>query len=194
MIMICWKKIFNGRKILLVAPGKSIVDEEEKVKDYIRQEKPVVIGVNAINTHYEYDYLFFVNRIRYDYAAEAYADEFRKTKKILLSNIHIKPESGESIINFNNAIKRGWEHFDNAVICALRLMGRLEVKEVVLAGFDGFKTKYNESYADASLPTLNPDNKWDELNEEIIDMFRDVKMSMVDKMTIKFITDSIFNV
>lgn len=188
------KKIFNGRKILLVAPGKSIVDEEKKVKDYIRQEKPVVIGVNAINTHYEYDYLFFVNRIRYDYAEEAYADEFRKTKKILLSNIHIKPESGESIINFNNAIKRGWEHFDNAVICALRLMGRLEVKKIALAGFDGFKTKYNESYADASLPTLNPDNKWNELNEEIMDMFRDVKLSTADKMMISFITDSIFDV
>lgn len=188
------KKILNGRKVLLVAPGRSIVDEEAKVKAYIQEEKPVVIGVNAINTQYDYDYLFFVNRIRYDYAEEAYADKFHRTKKILLSNIHTEQKEDEYILNFNNAIKRGWEHFDNAVICALRLMDRLDVKNIALAGFDGFKTKYNESYADISLPTLNPDNKWDELNEEIIDMFRDVKLSTADKMNIKFITDSIFDV
>ncbi|MBE6105113.1 hypothetical protein [Anaerovibrio lipolyticus] len=188
------QKIFRGRKVLLVAPGKSINACEAKVKEFIDNEKPVVIGVNAINTKYSYDYLFFVNHIRYDYAREAYGEVFGKTKKILLSNIHTKAKENEFILNFNRAIKRGWEHFDNAVICALRLLGRLGVDNVALAGFDGFKTMYNESYSDPSLPTLNPDNKWDELNEEIKDMFRDVKLSVGSKMKIEFVTESIFDV
>ena len=115
-----------------------------------------------------------------------------KTKKILLSNIKPDTDENEVIVNFNSVIKRGWEHFDNAVICTLRLLSKLGVKNVALAGFDGFKTSYNESYADSSLPTLNPDGKWAELNEEIKDMFKDFVMSSKDKMTIEFITESIF--
>ena len=187
------KEILSGRKVLLLAPGKSITDEEAAIKKFISLENPVVIGVNAILPHYVYDYLFFVNNIRYDYAEEAYGEKFKATKKILLSNISTTATENDFVINFNTAIKRGWEHFDNAVICALRLLGRLETKEVILAGFDGFKTKYNESYADASLPTLNPGNDWDGLNEEIKNMFQDVKLSLGDKMSIKFLTKSIFD-
>ena len=188
------KKEFKNRKILLLAPGKSINDCEEKVKSFIKEKKPVVIGVNAINTRYDYDYIFFVNHIRYDYAKEAYGEIFAQVNKIVLSNIHTKAEGKELIVNFNHAIKRGWEHFDNAVICALRFLGRVGVDDVALAGFDGFKTMYNESYADPSLPTLNPNNKWDELNAEIKDMFRDVKLSLGEKMKIEFVTDSIFDI
>lgn len=187
------RQVMADRKVLLVAPGRSIIDEETKIKKFIQDENPIVIGVNAINTEYEYDYLFFVNSIRYEYAKEAYQTVFKRTKKILLSNIHPEAEDEAFVVNFNTAIKRGWEHFDNAVICALRLLERLDITDVALAGFDGFKTKYNESYADASLPTLNPNNKWDELNVEITDMFQDLRLSTADKMNIEFVTDSIFN-
>ena len=64
------------------------------------------------------------------------------------------------------------------------------MKEVYLAGFDGFKNHYNESYADEALPTLNPDGKWDELNEEIKEMFRDVQETT--KLKITFLTQSIY--
>lgn len=49
----------------------------------------------------------------------------------------------------------------------LRLLLKIDVENVFLAGFDGFKNAYNESYADSSLPTLNPDGKWDELNRKL---------------------------
>ena len=79
------------------------------------------------------------------------------------------------------------------MILALRLTGRIKLPEVNVAGFDGFKTSYNESYADLSLPTLNPDGKWDELNEEIKDMFTDYKASVDGKQKINFLTESYFN-
>lgn len=90
-------------------------------------------------------------------------------------------------------IKRGWQHFDNSLITCLRLLNKLHIGQVVLAGFDGFKNEYAESYADPTLPTLNPDNKWDELNIEIKDMFDDFKKMTKGTMDIKFITDSIYN-
>ena len=134
------------------------------------------------------------------YAATAFADLPAEERLAAIESAysHVEehaaetsPEEKEMIVNFNRVIKRGWEHFDNAVINALRLLDKLHVQKVSLAGFDGFKHKYNESYADAALPTLNPDNKWDELNEEINDMFQNFKAS--SNMKIAFLTESIFD-
>ncbi|MBO6218723.1 MAG: hypothetical protein J6N81_04000 [Treponema sp.] len=186
------RESFAERRILLLAPGKTIITEKEKIKAFIKKENPVVIAVNAIHKDYDCDYITFINSVRYQYAKESYGKEFSENKKILLSSIKTSAAEDEFIVNFDSVIKRGWEHFDNAVICCLRLMNKLDVQNVVLAGFDGFKTAYNESYADSSLPTLNPNEKWSELNEEIKDMFKDFVMSSKDKMTIEFITESIF--
>ncbi len=153
------KSIFSDRKILLMAPGKSLDNEYEKIKKFIDEEHPICIAVNAINKSYTYDYLFFVNTARYEYAKNAYPKEYSATKKILLSNIKTEGKDDESIICFNHVIKRGWKHFDNAVITCLRMMMLLEIKDVYIAGFDGFKTKYNESYSDENLPTYSPGSK-----------------------------------
>lgn len=186
------KEILKDRIVLLIAPGKSAVREEKKIQEYIQMNKPVVIAVNALLQEYVYDYMFVANTARYDYAREVYSEQFKRTKKILLSNIKTKPAEEEYIVNFNRAVKRGWEHFDNAVICCLRLLDKLQVENVVIAGFDGFKTKYNESYADPALPTLNPDNRWDELNEEIKNMFLDIKRTAKRIRSIQFLTESYF--
>ncbi len=108
------------------------------------------------------------------------------------SNIKTEANENEVIVNFNRAIKHGWDHFDNAVICCLCQMNQLKIKNIAIAGFDGFKTRYNESYADESLPSLNPKNKWDKLNEEIKEIFQDFLKSTRGKMNITFVTESYF--
>ena len=188
------RRAFEGRTVLLVAPGRSVIDKAQSVHAFIKKEKPVVIGINAICDGYTYDYLFFVNSARYDYAKNAHETTFAATKKIVLSSIQSEEADSELVLNFNRAIKRGWPHFDNAVISALRLLNSIGVKNVAIAGFDGFRHAYNESYADPSLPTLNPDNRWDELNVEIASMFADVRSRTKGSMEISFVTESLFDV
>jgi 4-hydroxy 2-oxovalerate aldolase len=192
-ILIELENSLKDRQVLFIAPGKSSELEKDTICQYIAENNPVIIGVNAINPSYQFDYLFITNKVRYNYAEEIYPEQFRSVRKILLSNIKTTAGENEMIINFNRAIKRGWEHFDNAVICLLRLMEKVHAEQIAIAGFDGFKHQYNESYADTSLPTLNPDNRWDELNDEILDMYRDFKVTVGDAMQIRFITESIFD-
>ena len=186
------KKKTKNKTILLIAPGKSTVDEEVRIKQFIKKEKPVVIAVNALFPEYQFDYLFLSNKVRYDYAEYAYLEQFKNTQKIVLSNIKTQPEDGEWIVNYNRAIKRGWEHFDNAVICCLRLLDELRVNNIVIAGFDGFKTRYNESYADSNLPTLYGNIDWEQLNDEIKDIYWDFRKSTADLINISFLTESLF--
>ena len=187
------EELWKDREILLIAPGKTSESEKDIVKHYISENQPVVIGVNAVNPSYKVDYLFIINTVRYNYAQEIYPQQFLETKKILLSNIKTEPNENELIINFNRVVKRGWEHFDNAVINMLRLLDKVHVKRVQLVGFDGFKHQYNESYADVALPTLNPDDKWDELNSEIMDMFKDFREATKETMSVRFLTKSLFD-
>lgn len=186
------KEIIGKRIVLLIASGKSIVREQDKINTYINKTEPIVIGINSVFPYYNYDYLFFCNKVRYTYAKEVYSNIFTPVKKIITSNIKTTQTDNEIIINFNTLIKRGWQHFDNSVITCLRLLNKLHIEQVVLAGFDGFKNEYAESYADPTLPTLNPDNKWDELNSEIKEMFCDFKKTTKESMDIKFITDSMY--
>lgn len=186
------KETVKDKTVLLIAPGKSAVDAKSRIKKFIENERAVVIAVNALLPDYQYDYLFLSNKVRYDYAEYAYLEQFKNTQKIILSNIKTRPEKGECIVNYNRAIKRGWEHFDNAVICCLRLLDDLQVHDIVIAGFDGFRTKYNESYADSNLPTLNGNIDWGELNEEIKDIYWDFRKVTADYINISFLTESLF--
>ena len=183
----------NGKTVLLIAPGKSTLTEIYKIKEYIKAKDPVVIEVNAINPEYDADYLFLISSSRYDYAMSIYPEQFGKVKKILLSNVVDEHEEGDAVINFNRVVKRGWDYFDNAVINCLRLLLLLKVKNVAVAGFDEFKSHYNETYADPSLPAVNPEGDWEKLNAEILDMFRDFKKTAGDTMKIEFVTKSAYD-
>jgi len=187
------RNIVSGRKVLLIAPGKSVDLEKEKIHAFIVKENPVTIAVNALNPAYNTDYAIFINPGRYDYAMNYRPDQLKKVRKILLSNIKTSSDEDEIIVNYNTLVKRGWKHFDNAVIITLRLLNKIGAENVYVSGFDGFKNHYNESYADVNLPTLNPDNNWDELNKEIKEMYLDLKNTVSNKMNIAFLTNSIFD-
>jgi len=180
------------RSVLLLLPGKSVVQQYNKIQEYIATESPVIIGVNAIIEGYDYSYLFFGNHTRYIYAKEIYQKQFERSKKIIASNIKTKPQKNEWIVNFSQLIKRGWDHFDNSGLMCLRLMNRLRVRKVVIAGFDGFGNSYEESYADIALPHINPGKKWEELNAEIKDMLADFRSITEGRMKISFLTKSIY--
>lgn len=183
----------KGKEVLLIAPGHSVIDERKRIGEYIVKNNAVVIGVNAMVADYDYDYVFYVNPARYEYARIAHPDRFDAAERIVLSNIKNEADGNEYIISYEHAAKRGWEHFDNAVICCLRMLDWLGIRKVAIAGFDGFKRVYNESYADPLLPTLKTDGKWDELNDEIRGMFRDYKENAKYCKDIIMLTDSYFD-
>lgn len=181
---------FRQREILLLLPGKSVIEEKEKIDRYIDENRPIVIGVNAVLEGYSYDYLFFSNKVRYQYAEEIYPQLFYSFRRIIASNVKTDSGMNEILVNYNLLVKRGWEHFDNSGIMCLRLLNKLHVSDVALAGFDGFEDSHDRSYADVSLPHINPGMGWEELNAEIKDMLKDFRDTTKNYMKIKFITDS----
>jgi 4-hydroxy 2-oxovalerate aldolase len=186
------KKEIAGKNVLLIGPGKTTRDEYDKITEYIKKNDPIVIFVNALNPLYEGDFLFLISTIRYDYAEEVHGEQFKSVKKILLSNIKRNPLKDEYIVNYESVIKRGWMYFDNAIITCMRLMNRLSVKNVGVAGLDQFLSDYNESYADPYLPTLTKSHDYKLLNQEIQSILNDFVATVGDSMNIEFVTTTVF--
>lgn len=186
------QKVFKDKKVLLIAPGKTSVEQKDKIDSYIARHKPVVVLVNAMNNLYKGDYLFIMNPARYEYCQDKFEKDFKQIPKIILSNTKKIAGDNETIVSYNRVIKRGWDHYDNAAITCMRMMQKLGVSDLAIAGFDGFEVK-GASYADKHLPALNPGNKVKELNQEIQAMFNDLVETTKDAMTIAFVTNSMFN-
>ncbi|RKJ41993.1 hypothetical protein D7X94_00500 [Acutalibacter sp. 1XD8-33] len=181
----------KGRELLLICPGKSSLEEQQTIQRYIQENRPNVLGVNAILQGYNYDYLFFVSSARYEYAKATYQRSFEKAERIILSSVKNVPEGNERIVGYHHVVKRGWDYYDNAAICALRLADLLGIEKVTIAGFDSFMMKYNESYADPFLPTHSSED-WKAINAEIADMFSDFRKNAVHCREITFLTPSAF--
>ena len=186
------KNQLKNREILIIAPGVSAIEQKDKIQEYINANNPIVIAVNALLKNYSYDYLFLKSKVRYEYLSDAHSEIFENIPKILLSNVKTDNlRENEYVIRYERAIKRGWKNFDNAVICLLRLLDKLSVQKIAIAGFDNFTGMYNESYADPKLPTTTfGDSNWQETNSEIREILSDFISRLKADVCIEFITET----
>ena len=130
------KKKLGDKEILLLAPGKTIVDNMAEVKEFIAIKKPVVISINFEPNEYVIDYSFFSNSKRY----EKYRDT--AAKKIVTSNI--KVENCAYAIN-HNRIGSAFEMGYNSYVLLIKLLREIGISHVAVAGADGFKPG-NDNY------------------------------------------------
>lgn len=176
-----------GKDIVLIVPGKSATNEFETVQRRINGDT-VVIGVNAAISGYKYDYLFFSNTVRYDYAIEQGLIN-PNTQVILTSNIK-QCSDNEYIVNYNKLISRGWKLFEVSIMMLLKLLHNLGVNKLSVAGWDGFEVSGN-NYSDTN---MEPNISSDEIacfNKDLGEMLDDFRQR--GGVRIDFITPSRFN-
>lgn len=181
----------SKRDIVMLLPGRTVIDCEEKIKEYCQRVSPVVISVNMILPGYPIDYLYFSNKNRYNQwiAEKTFADY----KKIVTSNISTESEENRYIINFKRLIKTGWSHMDNSGILLLRLLDMLDVGSIAIAGFDGFEQDTQEhNYAIGTLEKMRNIEDAVKANDDIGSMLRDYMNVRKSKCPIVFLTQSRF--
>ena len=183
----------NGRNVLLLLPGQSAVSEEDRITEYMKRADPVIISVNYLHERIPSDYIYLSNARRYS----VWKDKpgFKEQKKILASNIKAKPDDEtEQIISFNKLIKCGWTHVDNSGIMVLRLLDSMEVKSIVLAGFDGYSFPHAgaSNYVSQEMEVANVREDPGALNDEISSMLNDYVNTRTKKASIRFLTHSRF--
>ena len=181
-------ELLLNRKILILAPGKSLLTEKDKIKQYWKNENPIVISVNFITDIIPIDIAFVGNLKRFTSIAQLIDDNKNLKKVIVTSNIKFKNVEKTLTVNYGDYITDDPIITDNSGIMLLNLMQKLGVKDVALAGFDGFSVNRMDNYYNDSLVNSA---SLDELLSRSNAIANHLK-SLKQVMNIDFITDSMY--
>lgn len=136
------KENLAKKKILLIAPGKSIINQKEVIQKLLDDKEIISISLN--NFEFATDYVLITRKDMYKEAIK------RKRKIIVPSNIGVSSEN-VNVINYERWILKKEKTYDSSSVIALMLLEYIGVDEIKLAGFDGFSININENYYDSSL-------------------------------------------
>lgn len=174
------KAALEGKEVLILAPGASIVDEEDRIRDYISQHSPVIFSANFAPVNYAADYIFCSNAMRYD----ALEREAKAGKVLVTSNLTDVCEEQE-MLNYSELCFDEKGAFDNCVIMLMKLLIRMGIKGVAVAGFDGYGGSGND-YVFSYMTSQH--TKGLEENIRIRRYVDDLKK----QITIRFLTKSVY--
>ncbi|MCR5762982.1 MAG: aldolase catalytic domain-containing protein [Treponema sp.] len=179
-------KEFAGKKVLLLGPGKSIVDKKDLIYAYIEKNNPIVISVNFLGQGYPVDYVFMGNSKRYSQFFSSIYSEMHKVKLICTSNITETNERMDYVVNFAS-LKADDDHiYDNPLVLLVNLAKRIGLSSLTLAGFDGYSQNITECYYSEYVKLLYDKSNISVRNQAIKAFFDSVK----DKVDIRSITPS----
>jgi len=132
------------RKVLILAPGKSLVEREGVIQEYINEHQPVVIAINAVGKNFRCNYLFCASEKRLKGLVVPDG-----CKLIVSSNIGQETDA----LRINYASYLGTEDLvaDNPALMVIRLLTAIGVKEIAVAGLDGYSASAEDNYYDPRL-------------------------------------------
>ncbi|MBQ7490865.1 MAG: aldolase catalytic domain-containing protein [Bacteroidales bacterium] len=137
------KQAFTNKKILVIAPGKSIEKYRSEIESYMVNDF-ISIGLN-LTGNFKVDFLLATRSEIFEMALET------GENIITTSNISKGIRGKVKILDYKKWIDiEDGTHDSSAIIC-LNLLKYIGIKDIALAGFDGFSININENYADPDL-------------------------------------------
>lgn len=136
---------WDGREILLLGPGRTLIEEKDKIDKYISEHKPVVISLNFVPDNYRCDYVFSCHMRRYKNIQDR--DD---VKKIITSNLR-EARNYDYMVNFASYSAEHPEIMENSGVMCVNFLLSLGVKKVCIAGLDGYDTSNKGNYVNSGL-------------------------------------------
>ncbi|SUW04882.1 aldolase catalytic domain-containing protein [Brachyspira pilosicoli] len=175
------KQLLSNRDLLLLAPGQSLIREKDNICNFINQNDPLIISINFIPKDFNTNIVFITNKKRFE------SIDNINTTYIITSNIkNIIDNSNdkEIILNYNDYINES-QMFDNASLMLLKLLIKLEIKNVNIAGLDGFSNIAVNNYVTEDLINNAKLNEFDDRNtvmsNQLKVLSKDIKVNFITK-------------
>ncbi|RDU22005.1 aldolase catalytic domain-containing protein [Anaerosacchariphilus polymeriproducens] len=153
------KEILKGKTALLIAPGSSIITEHKKIKEAATQPNTICIAINFKPEDIYCQYIFVSNLRRYEDLQNELETEF-----ITTSNIREGKKKG-FVVNYSTLKNHVDAVEDNAAMMLIKLLIELEVKDIKLAGLDGYSHDIYDNFAKKELAFIKSPAVMDAMNE-----------------------------
>lgn len=183
------KSLISDRDVVVLAPGKSIEKEKNGINKFINSNNVFVININFKSEKYKTDAIFISNMKRFNSMEDILNLRLNKEEIIVTSNIVDKNGTNDyKVVNYSSLLVEDNLISDNAGIMLINLLNRLEVKNIYLAGFDGFSKIKTENYFDDEM--IN-NVEYSTIEEKNIAIKKQINL-IKNHINIEFLTDSLY--
>lgn len=134
------KKDLSPKKILLLAPGKSVYENANILKEMLEKDNYTVIAVNFVPTEIKCDFVFFSNNKRFE--------NVNKNNCKIIATSNLQDAASDFLINYNSiysTIAQG----SNSLVMLVNLLSQLGIERTYVAGADGYKEGVKNYYDDS---------------------------------------------
>lgn len=175
--------------VLLIGPGKSMKLQSEKVLEFVKKEKPLVISINYVPEGIPVDYVFVTKANRYVEMACKLLEEDKPINIIATTNVEPRGKAFSFVFSREPLLELKESIADNSLLMFLRLMQRCQVTELTLAGFDGY-SEHDENYYNSRM-------EYSFIKKEAVYLNQHIKYTFENEfadMKLNFLTYSHYNV
>ena len=160
------KTILGNKKVTILGPGSSIIKYKDDIKQ--KNKESFVITANFVSPEYTADALFISNNKRL-----SELDVEALNQIIVTSNLS-NEIAGNLVFNYSTLLGEG-DASDNAGAMLIRILNKIGVKKLFIAGFDGFDVDSSINYA---IDTYKKSMDYDTVNKKNIDISRQLKLAL----------------
>lgn len=178
----------NGKKVVLIAPGKSIKKNMKTIKKLIDDKSYYVISVNFIPSDCKVNAAFISNMRRFKSVHELIKHSSSERLTIVTSNITTESSDNIFVVDYSSYINEEQCIADNAGLMCINFLKKIGIQELILAGFDGFSTDVNENFYEQSLTMDVEGERLLQMNIATAKKMTQLKT----QMEISFLTDSVY--
>lgn len=174
----------QNRCIVVLGPGMNIVEQDSFINAFIHEHNAIVFGANFCAENIPVDYIFMSNAKRYGYLSDMLFNNrmVKDAKFIFTSNVTPVDIQPEYILNYESLLASDAYTPDNSLFLLLNFLKKCHVKQVHLAGFDGYKSNGN-NYCRKSYETtiINNDSylRNQQMSDTLSEFNKDIKLIFI---------------
>lgn len=175
------KQILENKKVTILGPGSSIIKYKDDIQKKIKDS--FVITANFVSSEYSVDALFISNNKRLSDL------DVKSLNQIIVTSNLSNAVEGTLVFNYSSLLGEG-DASDNAGAMLIRILNRVGVKKLFIAGFDGFDVDSSMNYA---IETYKKSMDYDTVNKKNIDISKQLKLALRG-MDYEFITPTKYDI
>ncbi len=175
----------GDRPVLLMAPGKSAASEADAVNRWIWENNAYVVSINFVPNFCKADMAFVSNIKRFSNVKEV-TDQVPSV--VVTSNISCESHANVAVVDYLSYTNEDPLITDNAGLMCINLMRTMGIKQLHLAGFDGFSLNQVDNYFNASMYMKVENERLLAINDAVSGKLEQLKQ----QMDITFLTKTVY--
>ena len=137
--------VIDYRSFLYLAPGQSLKNRENVIKQFVEEKSPVIFGINHMREAFCYEFLFVDNEKRLP------SGKPDNVKNLIVTS-NLKCNLAENIcVNYVSYLNSDNRISDDPTLMLINLLTAIGIKKITIASFDGVSTNPDDNYFEQGL-------------------------------------------